>query len=80
LKDVEFVSVPLKTRIKGEYAFSINVTSSARKMQLAFVYCNELYEDDTIRLMAAYFKGILCSVIADRKRPLWDIELSDLFS
>jgi non-ribosomal peptide synthetase component F len=75
LARLEFDPVELERRIKGEYEFAIQASElDTSRMNLVFIYSHQLYDEETVRLMMAYYHSILKRVLQDAEARLEDLE------
>ncbi|MDW3194583.1 MAG: amino acid adenylation domain-containing protein [Cytophagales bacterium] len=79
LGKLKFVPFSVGKQIKGEYEFVIKVDEIDEKINVAFVYSSELYDDENIELLMGYYRNILHVISNDPQQVIEEIELEEDF-
>jgi non-ribosomal peptide synthetase component F len=81
LSELKFIPFEFDKRIKGEYEFSIQANEvNNSNMNVSFIYSNQLYDEETIKLMMLYYNKILKEILKDEKTRIDDIEIENLLA
>jgi iturin family lipopeptide synthetase B len=75
--EFEFFPLAGSGRSASKYELSLEVTAEDGKMEIAFIYNSNLYEDDTIELLKDYYQHILLAVLENAVIDIKDIRLEE---